>query len=63
MEDTTITRKQALEDLFLSVRKHLLHCGRSEKTAVTVADKVVADAIKLDTTIEDIRKMRDVFLA
>lgn len=34
-----------------------------KKTAVTIADKVVADAIKLDTSIEDIRKMRDIFLA
>lgn len=58
-----MTKQTALEDLFLAVRKHLLNCGRSEKTAVTIADKVVADAIKLDTSIEDIRKMRDIFLA
>lgn len=39
-------KQQHLEDLFLAVRKHLLQRGRSERVAVTVAEKVVTDAIK-----------------
>ena len=56
-----MNRQQALEDLFLAVRKHLLNCGRNVSTAELVATKVVNDAEK--SKIEDIRKMRDVFLA
>lgn len=56
-----MTKQTALEDLFLSVKKHLLESGRNLSTAIMVADKVVAEA--QDASIEDIKKMRDVFLA
>lgn len=56
-------RQQALEDLFLAVRKHLLDCGRTTGTANMVASKVWDDAVKANLSIRDIRKMRDVFLA
>ena len=58
-----MTRKQALEDLFFAVKKHLLNCGRNLSTSMMIASKVVEDAEKQNTSIEDIRAMRDVFLA
>lgn len=58
-----MTRKQALEDLFLAVKKHLLNCGRNLSTSMMIASKVVEDAEKQNASIEDIRAMRDVFLA
>ncbi len=58
-----MTKQQALEDLFLAVRKHLLDCGRTTGIANMVASKVWDDAVKSDLEVEDIRKMRDVFLA
>ena len=58
-----MTKQQALEDLFFAVRKHLLDCGRTYSTAEMVSAKVVNDAIKTNASIEDIKKMRDVFLA
>lgn len=56
-----MTKQTALEDLFLAVKKHLLASGRNLSTAIMVADKVVAEAQK--ASIEDIKKLRDVFLA
>lgn len=44
------TRKDELQDLFIAVRKHLLNCGNDIQEAET------------GTSIEDIRKMRDIFL-
>ncbi len=58
-----MTKQQALEDLFLAVRKHLLNSGRTTAVANMVASKVWDDAVKADLEVEDIRKMRDVFLA
>lgn len=58
-----MTRKQALEDLFLAVKKHLLNCGRTLSTSMMIATKVVEDAKKQNASIEDIKAMRDVFLA
>ena len=58
-----MTRKQALEDLFFAVKKHLLSCGRNLSTSMMIASKVVEDAEKQNASIEDIRAMRDVFLA
>lgn len=58
-----MTRKQVLEDLFLAVKKHLLNCGCSLLTSMRIASKVVEDAEKQNASIEDIRAMRDVFLA
>lgn len=56
-------RQQALEDLFFAVRKHLLNCGRNVSTAEFVASKVVNDSEKLGQSIEDIKSMRNVFIA
>lgn len=58
-----MTKQQALEDLFFAVKKHLLDCGRTLSTSIVIATKVVEDTEKLNMTIEDIRAMRDVFLA
>lgn len=58
-----MSRRQALEDLFLAVRNDLLNKGVSEKTAFKVAEAVwakAADNKKL--TIEDIKQLRDTFL-
>lgn len=58
-----MTRRQALEDLFLAVRNDLLNKHVSEKTAFTVAKAVwnkVAD--NRDLTVEDIKCLRDTFL-
>lgn len=58
-----MTRKQALEDLFFAVKKHLLNCGRNLSTSMMIASKVVEDAEKQNASIEDVLAMRDVFLA
>lgn len=58
-----MNRKQALEDLFFAVKKHLLNCGRTFSTSMMIATKVVEDAEKQNASIEDIKAMRDVFLA
>ena len=56
-------RQQALEDLFFAVRNHLLNCGRNVSTAEFVASKFVNDSEKLGQSIEDIKSMRNVFIA
>lgn len=55
-----MTKKQALEDLFFAVKRHLLQCGRNLTTAIMVADKVTNEA--KDASVEDIIKMRNVFI-
>lgn len=58
-----MTRRQALEDLFLAVKKDLLNKGVSEKTAFEVSKRVwnkAADDRNL--TVEDIKRLRDTFL-
>lgn len=57
-----MTKQQALEDLFLAARKHLLNSGRTVGVANMVASKVWDDAAKADLEVEDIKKMRDVFI-
>lgn len=56
-----MTKQQALEDLFFAVKKHLLASGRNLSTAIMVADKVIAEA--QEASVEDIKKLREVFLA
>lgn len=56
-----MTKQTALEDLFIAVKKHLLASGRNLSTAMMVADKVVVEA--QEASIEDIKKLRNVFLA
>lgn len=58
-----MTRRQALEDLFLAVRKYLINEGRSEQTAHIVATAMwnkCADNDKM--TVKDIKRVRDIFL-
>lgn len=58
-----MTRRQALEDLFLAVRKYLINKGRSEQAAHIVATKMwnkVADNNEM--TIKDINRIRDIFI-
>ena len=55
-----MTKKQALEDLFFAVKRHLLQSGRNVSTACMVADKVVSEA--QEASIEDIIKLRNVFI-
>ena len=55
-----MTKQTALEDLFYAVKRHLLQCGRNVSTAMMIADKVVCEA--QDASVEDIIKMRNVFL-
>lgn len=57
------TRNDELQDLFFAVKKHLLSCGRNLSTSMMIASKVFEDAEKQNASIEDIRAMRDVFLA
>ena len=58
-----MSRRQALEDLFLAVRNDLLNKGVSEKTAFKVAEAVWAKAADNEKlTIEDIKQLRDTFL-
>lgn len=56
------TRKDELQDLFMSVKRHLLLTGRTISTSEMIATKLVKEAEKCDTSIEDIRKIRDMFL-
>lgn len=58
-----MTRRQALEDLFLAVRKYLINEGRSEQTSKIVATAMYnkcADNDKM--TVKDIKRVRDIFL-
>lgn len=55
-----MTRKQALEDLFLAVKRHLLNSGRTLTTSIMIAKKVMHEA--KDESIEDIKALRDVFI-
>lgn len=57
-----MNRKQALEDLFLAVKKHLMK--RVERdTAVWVATNVTCRIEQNSKmTIEDIKKLRDEFI-
>lgn len=58
-----MTRRQALEDLFLAVKKYLLNKGVSEKTAFEVSKQVWNKAAdNKDLTVEGIKRLRDVFL-
>lgn len=50
------------EDLFFAVKRHLLQCGRNLTTATMIASKVVEDAQKANMSVEDVRKLRDVFI-
>lgn len=56
------TRKDELQDLFMAVKRHMLLTGRTIFTSEMIANKLVKEAGKCNTSIEDIRKMRDVFL-
>ena len=51
------------EDLFFAVKKHLLNCGRNLTTATMVASKVVEYAKKANASVEDVKKLRDLFIA
>ena len=58
-----MNRRQALEDLFLAVKKDLLNKGVSEKTAFEVSKRVWNKAAdNRDLTVEDIKRLRDTFL-
>ena len=59
-----MTRRQALEDLFIAVKKKdLLTKGVSEKAAFEVSKQVWNKAAdNKDLTVEDIKRLRDVFL-
>lgn len=58
-----MARRQALEDLFLVVRKYLINEGRSEKIAFEVSQEVLNEAAdNRDLTVEDIKRLRDTFL-
>lgn len=58
-----MTRRQALEDLFIAVKKDLLNKGVSEKAAFEVSKQVWNKAAdNKDLTVEDIKRLRDVFL-
>lgn len=58
-----MSRRQALEDLFLAVRNDLLIKGVSKKTAFEVAKRVWNKAADdKDLTVEDIKRLRDTFL-
>lgn len=57
-----MNRKQALEDLFLSVKKHLMKRVNKD-TAIWVATNVTCRVEQDETmTIEDIKKLRDQFI-
>lgn len=57
-----MTKTQALEDLFLAIRRYLINEGRTPEVAKVVATNAVNKAIELNVTIKDIKKMRDVFI-
>lgn len=56
------TKKDELQDLFMAVKRHLLLTDRTISTSEMIATKLVKEAEKCDTSIEDIRKIRDMFL-
>lgn len=56
------TRKDELQDLFTAVKRHLLLTGRTISTSEMIASKLVKESEKCNTSIEDIRKIRDLFL-
>lgn len=56
------TRKDELQDLFMSVKRHLLLTGRTISTSEMIATKLVKEAEKCNASIEDICKIRDMFL-
>lgn len=59
-----MTKQQALEDLFLSVKRYLINEGRNEQTAHIVATKLwrrVAEDNEM--TVKDIKRIRDIFIA
>ena len=51
------------EDLFFAVKHYLLECGRNVSTAEMVATKLVNEAVKRNATEEDIKRLRDIFIA
>lgn len=55
-----MTRKQALEDLFLAVKRHLLNSGRNLTTSIMIAEKVMYEV--KNESVEDIKALRDVFI-
>lgn len=55
-------RKDELQDLFMAVKRHLLLTGRTISTSEMIATKLVKEAEKCNASIEDIRKIRDMFL-
>lgn len=50
------------EDLFFAVKRHLLQCGRDLTTSIKMASKFVEDTKKANMSVEDVRKLRDVFI-
>lgn len=58
-----MTRKQALEDLFIALRKDLLNKGVSDETATAVARAIYMKCVYNEKlTSENIQTMRDIFL-
>lgn len=58
-----MTRKQALEDLFIALRKDLLNKGVSDETATAVARTIYMKCVYNEKlTSENIQTMRDIFL-
>lgn len=57
------TRNDELQDLFFAVKEHLLSRGRNLSTSLMVATEVIEDVEKHNTSIENIRAIRDIFLA
>lgn len=59
-----MNRQQALEDLFLAVKRYLINEGRNEQTAHMVALKMYDKVAKNNKmTIKDINRIRDIFIA
>ena len=56
------TRKDELQDLTKALTNHLVGTGRDVKEVKTFAINWVKRVDKDKTSIEDIRKMRDMFL-
>ena len=56
-----MTNEQILEDLFMVVRHHLMGKDVQSTIANVVASKVVKGAECME--VEDIRKLRDLFIA
>lgn len=57
------TRNEELQDLFYATKKYLVKEGRSLTGAILVATKLIEKVEKSNYSIEDIRKLRDVFIA